>query len=521
MYQIKQVRYLKERVKEMKCSSQKQTLFNEVAYLELIIHVGIIFNDFLMKSTNRIFGINCITRQNIFQLIEDLNDVFSYFSDGLIEARKRKELRDEGGKLIYDKRKWELTWFDKKTINNVRITLSGCISYSQMMLDIQCGKSYMFNYIPVLFFNQSNLEAQFSLLRHMKLDTAAGYGAFVNKSYEGKSNKSVLINNKCYDPNENDDYVNNHIPVQASEQGHRQIETISKNNSNQSRIIDDIVNKGKGNEGVITSYFGEKEVFSIMTDEELLIWSVIGQQNFNGTFRTLFLTFDLTADWMRACQNTEEFKTFQQISELNESESEKFEYMSSEVMNYFLKILLKTRKESRRSIKKSSFEYHSQQLISSNVLKEMLKNVGLCKTNDNFVAFVLVETFRMIFKKLLLTSMTQYKMNVLSRLLNATESKREESSINDVEDCKRKIHGIVGWAIKEAEKKFRNATEKCKKILSIPSEKNLKRKKHIVCNLENAIAIHTYIKEHLQVKNRKIFLIWSSLRKTDAHTLKN
>ena len=191
MYQIKQVRYLKERVKEMKCPSQKKTFFNEVAYLELIIHVGIIFNDFLMNSTSRIFGINCITRQNISQLIEDLNDVFSYFSDGLIEARKRKELRDEGGNLIYDKRKWEFTWFDKKTIDNLRITLSGCISYSQMMLDIQCGKSYMFNYIPVLSFNQSNLEAQFSLLRHMKLDTAAGYGAFVNKSNEGKSSKSV------------------------------------------------------------------------------------------------------------------------------------------------------------------------------------------------------------------------------------------------------------------------------------------------------------------------------------------
>ena len=162
------------------------------------------------------------------------------------------------------------------------------------------------------------------------------------------------------------------------------------------------------------------------------------------------------------------------VSALNESE--KFEYMGSEVMNYFLKILLKTRKESRRSIKKSSFEYHSQQLISSDTTKEMLRKVGLCKANNNFVAFVIVETFRTIFRKLLLTSMTRYKMNVLSRLLNATETKIVESSINDVEESKRKIRGIVGWAIKEVEKKFKNAIEKCKKMLSIPSEKNLKRK---------------------------------------------
>ena len=98
------------------------------------------------------------------------------------------------------------------------------------------------------------------------------------------------------------------------------------------------------------------------------------------------------------------------------------------------------------------------------------------KANNNFVAFVIVETFRTIFRKLLLTSMTRYKMNVLSRLLNATETKIVESSINDVEESKRKIHGIVGWAIKEVEKKFKNAIEKCKKMLSIPSEKNLKRK---------------------------------------------
>ena len=117
------------------------------------------------------------------------------FLQGQIAAKKRKYKKDVDGSTLFEKRKQELTQFDPKTIENLRVSVSACIHYSKEMLSLSSGKKYIFNYIPTQSFNQSILEVQFSLMRNIKLDTPGNYGSFIDKSFEITVNKTMLQKN--------------------------------------------------------------------------------------------------------------------------------------------------------------------------------------------------------------------------------------------------------------------------------------------------------------------------------------
>ena len=77
--------------------------------------------------------------------------------------------------------------------------------FSQNILTLKNSFGFVIEYVPMLSYNQSSLEAQFSLLRQNRLDTAFGYGSFINKSFESMKNGNELANNKCYEQLQIDD----------------------------------------------------------------------------------------------------------------------------------------------------------------------------------------------------------------------------------------------------------------------------------------------------------------------------
>ena len=63
MYQISQVQLMKKIVEEKHNNDTK--LCMEIAYLELIVHVGLLFNDSLMNCKDRVCGVTRIDIDNI------------------------------------------------------------------------------------------------------------------------------------------------------------------------------------------------------------------------------------------------------------------------------------------------------------------------------------------------------------------------------------------------------------------------------------------------------------------------
>ena len=64
----------------------KQTS-NEIAYIELCVHVGLLFNDLLLNSSDNIVGITKIHRDNIQQIDFDLEKICNYFFKGKLQQR--------------------------------------------------------------------------------------------------------------------------------------------------------------------------------------------------------------------------------------------------------------------------------------------------------------------------------------------------------------------------------------------------------------------------------------------------
>ena len=162
MYQIQQVHYLKQKIRTR--YGIDHALYTEASYLEVLIHIGLIFNDCLTNSSNQIYGIKRIDSDNIDEVASNFKILYKYFYNGMETARKRKCEKDVNNNLLFPGKSWELTWFSTTTTTNLRILMSGCVSVSRKILNNNNGITYL----PMLVFNQSNLEAQFSCARRLK-----------------------------------------------------------------------------------------------------------------------------------------------------------------------------------------------------------------------------------------------------------------------------------------------------------------------------------------------------------------
>ena len=66
-----------------------------------------------------------------------------------------------------------------------------------------------------------------------------------------------------------------------------------------------------------TKYFGMKDDFDINSDNEEFLWLLLGSASFKGCFATLFLTDNITRQWIIASKcNQAHLSTFTTITNL-------------------------------------------------------------------------------------------------------------------------------------------------------------------------------------------------------------
>lgn len=88
---ISQIEFLIEEVKKKKkLIDETNQTHNEVAYLQLCVHVGLLFNDLLLNSSNNVVGITKIHRDNVQQIETDLKKMCKYFFKRQVDWRKKK-----------------------------------------------------------------------------------------------------------------------------------------------------------------------------------------------------------------------------------------------------------------------------------------------------------------------------------------------------------------------------------------------------------------------------------------------
>ena len=105
MYQIEQVSFMKSEALKRKTSSTiMQSIYDKLSYLELIVHIGLLFKDELMNATDSVHGICKIDRSYFCQLEKDFNTLLDYFKR-LKSAKNRKKMKDENGNLPFANKK--------------------------------------------------------------------------------------------------------------------------------------------------------------------------------------------------------------------------------------------------------------------------------------------------------------------------------------------------------------------------------------------------------------------------------
>ena len=148
------------------------------------------------------------------------------------------------------------------------------------MLSLKISSGFVIEYVPMLSFNQSSLEAQFSLLRQHRLDTAAGYGSFINKSFESVMNGNELANNKCYDQLHIDD-ANRSRQNCNGKVVHHPLNCIFPDSQESNKISEETIHsllnviQNQDQLSTYTKYFGMKDDFDINSDNEEFILVII------------------------------------------------------------------------------------------------------------------------------------------------------------------------------------------------------------------------------------------------------
>ena len=73
---------------KIRSNNESKILYAELSYLELVVHVELIFNDVIMNSRDSVVGTNKMMLQNIDELERNFRKLLKYFDDGLQAAKR-------------------------------------------------------------------------------------------------------------------------------------------------------------------------------------------------------------------------------------------------------------------------------------------------------------------------------------------------------------------------------------------------------------------------------------------------
>ena len=225
--------------------------------------------------------------------------------------QKPENQKKTNNELAFPGKLWEKIWFSSITITNLRVLLSGCIECCKYVLQ-DPSINHDIVYLPMLAFNQSNLEAQFSHLRRLNMDNPHTYGASVNRMSEYTTTNITLRNNKCYDKNDVGD-TSRMKPLSSYRTTIKKILTVSS--CRYEKFISYIPNHENTSR---TRYFSEKTEFK--TNDEKLIYFVVGNELFYGNFNLLFIEHSMTKQFIECASKEEIMETFIAIVSITSSD---------------------------------------------------------------------------------------------------------------------------------------------------------------------------------------------------------
>ena len=90
MYQIEQIKFMKNKIRN---NNENKTLYAELSYLELVLHVGLLFNDSLMNSQDNVVGINKLMMQSINEVEKKFREFLKQFLMTVLIPQKVERAR--------------------------------------------------------------------------------------------------------------------------------------------------------------------------------------------------------------------------------------------------------------------------------------------------------------------------------------------------------------------------------------------------------------------------------------------
>ena len=140
----------------------------DASTLVFISHVNAIFNDMILNKGEK------FNSENIEEYTNFLKETMTYFGDMKVSQLQRRGHK-EGG--------WETHFLGRITWRNLRGGICPFLYFAAYLLKELPNKIDEFDYVPMLFSNQSPLEEQFSAMRSSGHNNAATYaGETTNKS---------------------------------------------------------------------------------------------------------------------------------------------------------------------------------------------------------------------------------------------------------------------------------------------------------------------------------------------------
>ena len=151
---------------------------SDISSLEYLVHVSIIFIQYLMNSKQR------ITSANIESIRLCLIESLTYFEKWYHVARSRKKSTSD--------KAWETTVLSKLTYTNLRFGVCGFLRFA----DIALSRGF---YVNMSMSSTSSIEAVFSQARSHGCDDPMSFSQKL-PLLNGKQTMVALKSNKMYDP---------------------------------------------------------------------------------------------------------------------------------------------------------------------------------------------------------------------------------------------------------------------------------------------------------------------------------